>query len=259
VEKQILYRSYEGMKVALRVNLKQMSRPTIPTTTFGNARQEYDFYGSVVWRYGSAEAHTALQSGKTILVALRNSSSTLAGTGKGSYDDKIAVLYGKGTGRKVNTFPACTEPGAQYSQRAKTLKSGDRVDARYADVAYRKSAGSDTNKDGIKDAGRLIEGTYRYYEKSGGFLGDRAFQVKAKQIVERDTDGDGLFTASDPNRLDTKGAGTTMYIHRGGADTVLEPNTWSAGCQTIPKNHYKSFLSSVGAASASFYYVLVNT
>ena len=61
----------------------------------------------------------------------------------------------------------------------------------------------------------------------------------------------------DKSRIDPKGAGTSMYIHRGGADTVLEPNTWSAGCQTVPKNRYPTFLKAVGKPNA-FYYVLVN-
>jgi hypothetical protein len=34
-------------------------------------------------------------------------------------------------------------------------------------------------------------------------------------------------------------------------------NTWSAGCQTIPKSHYGSFLSAVGR-NPSFFYVLID-
>jgi hypothetical protein len=133
-----------------------------------------------------------------------------------------------------------------------------RVDANYADVTHRKSEGVDINKDGIKDAGRLVEGTYQYFEKSGGYLDARAFQVKVTQIVERDTDGDGHFMQYDPSRVDKTGAGTSMYIHRGGANDATDPNTWSAGCQTIPKNVYGDFLARIPQGS-SFYYVLVNT
>lgn len=81
--------------------------------------------------------------------------------------------------------------------------------------------------------------------------------MKTTQVAERDTDGDGRFTQDDKSRIDPTGAGTSMYIHRGGADNVLEPNTWSAGCQTIPKNRYPTFLKAVGTPNA-FYYVLVN-
>ena len=41
------------------------------------------------------------------------------------------------------------------------------------------------------------------------------------------------------------------------ADNAPVVNTWSAGCQTIPKNHYGSFLSSVGQ-NPSFFYVLID-
>jgi len=48
-----------------------------------------------------------------------------------------------------------------------------------------------------------------------------------------------------------------MFIHQGGKDSVLEPDTWSAGCQTIPTNRYKAFLATVGKPD-SLFYVLVN-
>ncbi|MEO7253286.1 MAG: hypothetical protein ABIZ64_03490 [Casimicrobium sp.] len=135
----------------------------------------------------------------------------------------------------------------------------------------KKNEGMDADGDGILDAGRLVQGTYQYTEKPGGHLGARAFRVGSRikkgkksvfvegptQVVERDTDGDGLFTSADPSRIDRTGAGTTMYIHRGGSDAVGTVNTWSAGCQTIPKNRYSIFLSHI-PVNATFYYVLIN-
>ena len=76
--------------------------------------------------------------------------------------------------------------------------------------------------------------------------------------MERDTDGDGWFTARDRSRIDTRGAGTTMYIHRGGPLDGDQANSWSAGCQTIPGPLYPQFLEAVGHPS-SFFYVLVDT
>jgi hypothetical protein len=227
----------------------------MPATPFIATHQEYDFYSSIALQCGTGPAREALRSGKAVLVALRKSSSTLANKGKGSYDDKIVVLNGSGYIRHASSFVACTEPGAQYSQRA---APGANKDKRYQDVKFRKLEGVDVNKDQIRDAGRLLEGTYLYYEKTGGHLGDRAFEVKVAQVAERDTDGDGRFTKQDTNRIDTEGVKTSMYIHNGGSDADSTPNTWSAGCQTIPKNHYKSFLSKVGTKATPFYYVLVN-
>lgn len=226
-------------------------RPSADRPQFRTTKQAFDSYSAIFWRFGSTQARFDLRFGRLVLLALRKESSTIANHGKGSYDDLVVVMRRTGRFRELSSFPICTEPGAQYSQRA---GSGDK---RYKGVAFKKADGVDINKDGIKDAGRLTEGTYQYFEKKGGFLGDRAFQVKTTQVAERDTDGDGRFTEGDKSRIDPKGAGTSMYIHRGGADTVLEPNTWSAGCQTVPKNRYPTFLKAVGKPNA-FYYVLVN-
>lgn len=226
-------------------------RPSAERPQFRTPKQEFDSYSAIFWRFGSTDARFDQRFGRLVLLALRKESSTIANRGKGSYDDLVVVMRRTGRFRELASFPICTEPGAQYSQRA----SGG--DARYKGVKFSKADGVDINKDGIKDAGRLTEGTYQYFEKKGGFLGDRAFQVKSTQVAESDTDGDGRFTQDDKSRIDPSGAGTSMYIHRGGADNVLEPNTWSAGCQTIPKNRYPTFLKAVGTPGA-FYYVLVN-
>ena len=226
-------------------------RPSADRPQFRTPKQAFDSNSAIFWRFGSTDARFDQRFGRLVLLALRKESSTIANRGKGSYDDLVVVMRRTGRFRELTTFPICTEPGAQYSQRA----SGG--DARYKGVAFKKADGVDINKDGIKDAGRLTEGTYQYFEKKGGFLGDRAFQVKTTQVAERDTDGDGRFTQDDKSRIDPSGAGTSMDIHRGGAVYVLEPNTWSAGCQTIPKNRYPTFLKAVGTPGA-FYYVLVN-
>lgn len=226
-------------------------RPSADRPQFRTPKQAFDSYSAIFWRFGSTDARFDQRFGRLVLLALRKESSTIANRGKGSYDDLVVVMRRTGRFRELASFPIRTEPGAQYSQRA----SGG--DARYKGVKFSKADGVDINKDGIKDAGRLTEGTYQYFEKKGGFLGDRAFQVKTTQVAERDTDGDGRFTQDDKSRIDPSGAGTSMYIHRGGADNVLEPNTWSAGCQTIPKNRYPTFLKAVGNPNA-FYYVLVN-
>lgn len=51
---------------------------------------------------------------------------------------------------------------------------------------------------------------------------------------------------------DRTGVGRSMYVHRGGND-----NSWSAGCQTIPKSHYDAFLVALGGQTA-FSYILVD-
>lgn len=246
----------EGRALLLQQAVDKSSPPVLPQLPFLAPRLAHDFFGGLALERGSDAAKKALIRGQTLLVALRRESSTLWREGRGSYDDQLAVLRGHGKTRSARIFPICTEPGAQYSQRS-AVKDAGRVDARYAHVKHRKADGVDINKDGIKDAGRLTAGTYEYFEKAGGFLGGRAFQVKTTQVVERDTDGDGRFTRQDPSRVDRRGAGTTMYIHRGGAIGNRGSNTWSAGCQTIPLNIYSDFLSALGS-SRRFFYVLIN-
>ena len=250
-------------------------RPSMPALPGWTATLAYDIYASLLLSFGTVPAKQALLRGELVLLALRRESSTLAYRGHGSYDDHIVVLNGLGRRGRAVVFAACTEPGAQYSQRAslqtlpsnKPLTAGPRpprlaatrpLDSRYAGVGFKHSEGVDVDKDGIRDAGRLMAGTYQYFEKHGGHLGARAFQVKVAQLVERDTDGDGRFTTADPQRIDAVGAGTSMYIHRGGANNVKDPNTWSAGCQTIPGNLFSPFLAVMGRPK-SFHYVLVNT
>lgn len=241
----------------------------------------YSYYSSLADTFGEPGVQSAVAGGQLLLVGIRNSSSTMANKGVGSYDDAIVVVKGIGAARMSASFPACTEPSAQYAQRAAVDakgKTGSRIDPRYAGVTKKydknnnpKNDGVDINADGILDAGRLVAGTYQYAEKPNGHLGARAFRVGSRiqkgkkstfvegptQVVERDTDGDGLFTSADPSRIDRSGAGTTMYIHQGGSDAGAIANTWSAGCQTIPKNRYGTFLSHI-PLNATFYYVLIN-
>lgn len=245
-----------GRALLLRQAVDKSSAPVLPQLPFLAPRLAHDFYGSLAFQRGSDAAKKAFIRGETLLVALRRNSSTLWNKGRGSYDDHIAVLRGRGKTRSARIFPICTEPCAQYSQRSAPKDTG-RVDARYGSVKHRKADGVDINSDGIKDAGRLIAGTYQYFEKVGGVLGGRAFQVKTTQTAERDTDGDGRFTRHDPSRIDRRGAGTTMYIHRGGAVGEKGNNTWSAGCQTIPLNVYPDFHNALGS-SRQFFYVLIN-
>lgn len=246
---------FGGQRARFAVPLPRNGPAQIAIPFFKTKEQEYDYFAAIFEQHATQPARSALQLGRVSLLALRRSSSTLAHHGKGSYDDIIVVLRQIGDVRRASQFPICTEPGAQYSERSAPKKNGP-VDARYSGIKLSKKEGVDINRDGIRDAGRLQASTYLYFEKPGGHLGARAFQVKRKQAAERDTDGDGRFSASDASRIDPSGAGTSMYIHRGGEDTVLEPNTWSAGCQTIPRNRYPRFLAAVG--HAQFYYVLVD-
>lgn len=237
----------------------RQQRPALPKLPFLSQRAAYQYCASLVQQRGSRQAANALRQGRLLVLALRRDTSTLVNKGRGSYDDHIVVLNGWRRRGSIALFPGNTEPSAQYAHRAQ-LKTGKPIDDRYKGVAFKQAAlvaGEDVNADGLKDAGRLRAGTYFFNEKPDGFLDARAFRSTENQTGERDTNGDGRFQLDDPARIDSKLVGRSMYIHWGGADNVPVVNTWSAGCQTIPKNHYGSFLSAVGR-NPSFFYVLID-
>lgn len=249
--------SPRGLALVFEWAVEKMLPPPMPRLPFFSPRLAYAYCASLVEERSTDVARHALDRGLPLVVGLRKETSTLANKGRGAYDDLMAVLNGRGGQRSARFFPACTEPGAQYSARAARNAKGTVVDARYAAVRFNKNEGADVDGDGIPELGRLVEGTYVFTEKTGGFLGNRAFKATADQTVERDTDGDGRFDRADTRRIDTQGAGRSLYIHRGGVDNSGDVNTWSAGCQTIPGNLYGEFLATVGRP-ASFCYVLVN-
>ena len=237
----------------------RQQRPALPRLPFLSQQAAFHYFASLVQQRGSRQAASALNQGRMLVVGLRRDTSTLVNKGRGAYDDHIVVLNGWRRRGSVAVFPGNTEPSAQYAQRAQ-LKSGTPIDPRYAGVAFKKAslvAGDDVNGDGIRDAGRLREGTYFFKELPAGYLDARAFISARNQTAERDTNGDGRFLPDDVARIDSKHVRQSMLIHWGGGDNAPIINTWSAGCQTVPKNRYASFLSAVGF-NPSFFYVLVD-
>lgn len=258
-ERGALRQDAGGFTLALQWEIARALPPQMPRLPFFSAGLAYGYCAGVIEERASATAREALRRGQFVLLALRKPTSTLANKGRGVYDDIVAVLNGRGGRQGARLFPACTEPGAQYSARAATTSAGARVDARYAKVVYKKTEGADWNQDGIADLGRLSEGTYFFNEKTDGFLHNRAFEANADQTVERDINGDGFFDEADGDRrFDSRNAGRSLYIHIGGRSNGAQVNTWSAGCQTIPGDVYADFLATLGPR-ATFFYVLVNT
>lgn len=197
-----------------------------------------DALAATVATQGDAQAKADLAAGNKVVVALRTDTDTGANGGKGVYDDSIAVLWKDDAGRyQAQVFDGNTEPSGQYGWDGPKASRGSHTDM---------------NGDGKMDLGRLQAGTIRYEQESGQFLGNTFFRATKTQVAERDTNQDGRFTAADTNRIDTSGAGRSMLIHQGGAT-----NTWSAGCQTIPKAQFNDFVAALGGQQA-FSYVLAH-
>lgn len=197
-----------------------------------------DALAATVATRGDAAARADLAAGHKVVVALRTDTQTGANGGKGVYDDRIAVVWKDAAGRyQARLFAGNTEPSAQYGSE------GPKAD---------RGSHTDMDGDGRMDLGRLQAGTIRYERAAGTFLGNSFFRAAHTQVAERDTNHDGRFTAADADRIDPSGAGRSMLIHQGGTS-----NTWSAGCQTIPKAEYDDFLAALGNQKA-FSYVLVD-
>lgn len=228
--------------------------------------QLHDVYGSIVASRGNQAARDSLDTnGERVILGLRRETETTVNQGAGDYDDRLVVIWKDNQGiphaREFNR--ANTEPSAQYDHHAgsdgtRRYAEGAGTAPRlerspgYEDVLRRKIEGDDVNRDGVRDLGRLGEGTtemlatthptYRGGRPSGM---EFALRPSAEAVaagagrVQRDSNADGWFTAADVNGV--QDLNSTFKIHRGNG----AGNTDSAGCQTISGNQYDEFIAEV--------------
>ncbi|WP_147654200.1 hypothetical protein, partial [Vulcaniibacterium gelatinicum] len=252
--------------------------------------QQYDIYASIARVRGNGAIARALdRAEERVILGLRQETDTRASAtrghpdrqepddpstpldessrGTGVYDDRIVVLWTDAQGgRNLEAAPrASTEPTAQYDHRAG--HRGHPPAAGYESIKPRRIQGEDANRDGLRDLGRLREGIYelqpathpvsREWNATGV---DRALRPTAAAVqrgagqVERDTNGDGWFTATD-----VKGRqplNNSFKIHRGSLGS-----TDSAGCQTIHPREYDAFMDAVhgNPRQTTWQYVLTST
>ncbi len=160
--------------------------------------QRYDVYASIVQVRGNDAAHDALsRPNERVVLGLRQENSTLAAMqnrdnagslrsddpatpaineaqgGTGVYNDRLVVLWkdADGTRHTQVAQQANTEPTAQYDHHAgntgrRPLAEGGIENRTFAPspgfesiTRPRKIEGEDVNADGIRDLGRLSEGT----------------------------------------------------------------------------------------------------
>jgi hypothetical protein len=254
--------------------------------------QRYDVYASIVAVRGGKAALDALDRSERVILGLRQENSTLASlddprtrldestrqSGKGVYDDRILVLWKDVSGgRHVKPFDhANTEPTAQYDHHAgsdgrRRFADGGtearRIEplAAFAEVALRrKIEGEDVDSDGMRDLGRLAEGTIEMQATTHPNPGThvREFSLRPTSAavsaganrVERDSNADGWFTDADVGRF--RNLDSSFKIHRGSMYS-----TDSAGCQTIRGDEYTDFVDTVRGDphQTRWQYVLTST
>lgn len=189
-------------------------------------------------KYGDDEARGDFMAGRKVCVALRRPTNWKLHE-KGKYDDPMLLVWREGQRVKVERFWCTTEPAGAYAFGHQRAGKGSSVDI---------------NRDGKADLGRLCPGTYHFNAENHPHLG-KIYKARDIQVVERDANHDGNFTATlagSADRIDTSGAGRTMYIHKG-ATTF----TASAGCQTLAPNLFARFLGRL-AGQSPLSYLLIN-
>lgn len=235
--------------------------PPLEETKDLSQTQQHDVYASIVAARGNGAARTALEGQDRVILGLRKESRTTTSLGLGQYDDRIVVLWTDSDGsRHAREFnEATTEPTAQYDGHAKTTPRSPG----FENVTTRaKTQGADVDGDGVRDLGRLAEGstemqptTHPRRDHPDEFsLRPSATAIAAgSNRIERDSNGDGWFDSRDTQGI--QDLNNTFKIHRGSRD-----NTDSAGCQTIGNDKYDDFVSSVRGTSGQnrWQYVLTS-
>lgn len=265
-------------------------QPRFPTDTEVAAltdNQRYDVYASIIETRGNDAARAALRNGDRIVLGLRQENATVDSAtrdqpntvavdnpatpvdesrrGTGVYDDRVVVLGrrtpdGGGAPEVWQFNNANTEPSAQYDHHA---QGRDRQEP-YTHVQRRRAEGEDVNGDGVRDLGRLREGTVEMlattHPRPGGGRDDFSLRPTPEAVaanplgVQRDTNADGRFDHNDPSGLQP--LNNTFKIHRGS-----QGNTDSAGCQTIRGAEYDDFVAAVrgNPGQTRWQYVLTET
>lgn len=177
-------------------------------------------------------------------------------------------------------FTANTEPSAQYEepgkvwQEIKSKKTGKMTRVQVAEKIFgpdgrqviprldattnvQKIEGDDPRQEGRKALGELVPGVYRFHFGVSVPLKSYVLRGTTDQVVQRDVNHDGAFTASDVWHTDkgdtvVETGDFAILIHPGGIQ-----NTWSGGCQTIPKPEFQRFLGVIKRKQNSYFYVLV--
>ncbi|MCW0388538.1 hypothetical protein NB722_003077 [Xanthomonas sacchari] len=272
-------------------------------TTLSDA-QTYDVYASIVQVKGNDAAHDALaRPNERVVLGLRQENSTFAAmqdrghpailandnpatprvnearAGTGVYNDRLVVLWkdANGTRHVQVAQQANTEPTAQYDHHAgntgqRPLAGGGVENRRFAPspgyesiAAPRKIEGDDVNADGIRDLGRLRDGTIEMEQGTHpnplrrgavdvALRPSQAAVDAGRGAVQRDTNADGWFDQTDVNGV--QDLNNTFKIHRGSYGS-----TDSAGCQTIHPAEYNDFIGAVrgNPAQTRWQYVLTTT
>lgn len=222
----------------------------LPETDGLTEPERAELYSRMFLDSTSADGRAAYQSGDRVIFGMRVETGVNANSGRGLFDDRVVVLSLREDGSPTLHYEGAfnTESAGSYQEAGPYFGVGQ---------GNPHPEGVDANSDGLRDLGRLPEGTYAYaWDHSPGrgpnVQGNYNVLRPVDPIdVERDVNRDGWFDAQDaaavtnPNALDS---GRSVLFHRG------YPNfTGSGGCQTFPNNQFAGFAAALPASPQAWY------
>jgi|GEM_PF-3645587 len=201
----------------------------MPNTSNLSQAKKYALYSKYVQKHGDAQAKRDLAAGKRVVVGLRkNTPFTGNQPYRGTYDDRMVVLWKDQGKPHVQEFRANTEPNR-----------------RWADDPSQRT----------KPVGRLVGNkTYHYKKSYSSSLGGHILTPDLSHgnpTIRRDTNRNHRIDSGDHVYSGDWG-GQYVYFHRGASN-----DTYSAGCQTMDQGRFNGFWASLGNQS-NVSYVLTN-
>jgi LysM repeat protein len=201
----------------------------MPNTSGMSQAKEYALYSQYVQKHGDAQAKADLAAGRRVIVGLRdNTAFTADRPYRGTYDDRLVVLWKENGQPRVQELSANTEPNRRWA-----------LDPAQAN----------------KPVGRLVgDKTYHFKKDYKSSLGGNILTPDLRYgnpTERRDTNRDRRIDSRD-DVFSGDWGGQYIYFHRGGYG-----DTYSAGCQTMDPGRFGSFWNALGGQS-TFSYVLAN-
>ena len=197
----------------------------IPNTSGLSQGQRYAVYEKYIAQFGDAQSRSDLAAGKRVILALRKDTPMTADQPfRGTYDDRMVVMWKDSHGAHVQELAANTEPNRRWAIPAN---------------------GSS------KPVGRLADNqTIRYHKAWSSKFGDH-LEPSGNPFAQRDANRDYRFEKNERSYNGDWG-GQAMFVHR-----AWSTDTGSQGCQTMEEGRFNTFWGSLGSQS-DFSYVLVN-
>ncbi len=197
----------------------------IPNTSGLSTAKRFALYEQYLTKFGDAQAKKDLASGKRVILALRQDTPMTADRAyRGTYDDRIVVMWKDRSGPHVQELLANTEPNRRWSIPA---------------------------NESSKPVGRLADNqTIRYHKAWSSKFGNH-LEPYGNPWAQRDADRDYRFEKNE-KAYNGEWGGQAMFIHR-----AWSTDTGSQGCQTMEEGRFNTFWNALGGQN-DFSYVLVN-